>query len=81
MTVSTNEVILGRIKEAGVSSPIAVFKIKSDYGTDLDAVFANTVVTQRKIKSGDKSLVGIYDNSMDKSKIRRDLTEARIFSS
>jgi hypothetical protein len=58
MTISTISVISERIKTASGASPIAVFETNEK---DLfDAVFAKTVLTERKIDMGDGGLIGVF---------------------
>lgn len=52
-------VIMDRIKTATVDSPIAVFKA----GKGLNAVFANTVISEERAESND--YVGKYHGKMD----------------
>jgi hypothetical protein len=64
MSSMTPELTLNRIIEAPKNSPIAVFK--SDKGGCVDAMFANTVVSQQRIQSG-IGLIGVFDK---KSKVK-----------
>lgn len=58
--------ILERIRGATRQSPIAVFiPEQRPLEPALDAVFANTVITQRIIEEGSSRLIGVYDRSMD----------------
>ena len=72
MSISTVSTILGRIEVAEPDSPIAVFY---DPTGRLDAMFANTIETQKAIESRFPPLVGIYDNSMDLKSVRGELLE------
>lgn len=71
MTISSVDVIMGRIHTAMYDSPIAVFKSKGK----LDAVFAATAKTQNRIKSGDVNLIGVYNGTMKQKDIRDTLLE------
>lgn len=48
---------LHRIESTSKMSPLAVFKVS---GNELNVVFANTVLTQRRIEANDISLIGVY---------------------
>ena len=66
MSVGSVSIIIGRMKKAEQASPIAVFKENKN----LNAVFANTVSTLSRISSKDKTLIGVFDKTMDINEIR-----------
>lgn len=64
--------IMVRVKGAEPESPIAIFR--TPQLTMLNAVFANTVVTQQMIADKDMSFVGVYHNGMDLKDVERELS-------
>jgi|TARA_R110000751_G_scaffold235094_1_gene336571 hypothetical protein len=64
MSNMTPILAMNRIKAAPKNSPIVVFK--SDKPGCVDAMFASTVVSQQRIKSG-IDLIGVFDK---KSKVK-----------
>tara|TARA_R110000851_G_scaffold52554_2_gene125071 strand:+ start:4260 stop:4526 length:267 start_codon:yes stop_codon:yes gene_type:complete len=64
MSNMTPTLAMNRIKAAPKNSPIVVFK--SDKPGCVDAMFASTVVSQQRIKSG-IDLIGVFDK---KSKVK-----------
>lgn len=72
MSISTVEIIMGRIESATENSPIAVFKLEEKCGK-LNAVFGDTVITQQQIKSGHKDLIGVFHKGMDLIAVKRQL--------
>lgn len=68
--------IMERIECANDQSPIAVFKITVQGKTYLESVFANTVLTQRRIKRRDPRLVGIFHKKMNTNSVMTKLTNA-----
>jgi len=58
MSISTINVISERIKTANEVSPIAVFE--TDKKDLFNAVFAKTVLTEKKIDMGDSGLIGVF---------------------
>lgn len=70
--------IMDRIGSAPPDSKIAVFQSNTE-GT-LDAVFANTVVTQKEIKAGKnergQALIGVFDRNSDMNQTRALLLKA-----
>ena len=71
MSISTPDIIMGRIRVATKQSPIAVFE-HPEPGL-LRAVFGATDETRRE---GDKHLIGIYHNRMSPAKIKKELIKA-----
>lgn len=71
MSVSSVEVIMGRIQSASKESPIAVFTTRT--GFLFNAVFANTVATQALIQKGTQRLVGVYDQTAPMEVVRQRL--------
>lgn len=67
MTIATVDTILERVKSATSKSPIAVFKCNV-FG-HFNAVFANTVETQRRIRSGDPAYIGTFDKGWKKDEL------------
>lgn len=63
-------IIIGRIKSASAESPIAVFLCNKPLC--LDAVFADTAESKRKIQAKE-GLVGVYDKTMDIQAIATEL--------
>lgn len=75
MSISTMQVILGRIKSAQPESPIAVFTCSGTKTQGLlDAYFASTVATQRLLTS--PHLVGVYDCQDAPCRVRGELEAA-----
>lgn len=62
-----------RIEGATADSKIAVFK--SSKPGCVNAVFAATVLTRRKIAAGDPLFIGEFDKTMDPARIRKKLDE------
>ena len=60
MSISSVSTIMQRIKSAEHTSRIAVFRKKLNGIWALDAVFANTVHAEARIRDGDPSLIGVY---------------------
>ena len=58
MSISSLKIIENRIESARAESPIAVFR--TDEPCNYEAVFASTVATSVRIKSGDPLLVGTF---------------------
>ena len=71
MSISTVDMIIGRIKLATAESPISVFRCHVP--GRLNAVFSNTVLTRKMVASGGYGYVGTFtrdDNLIDlKSKL------------
>ena len=74
MSVSTIEIILGRIKTSTICSPILVLSSKES--GKLKAVFAGTVWSRKLVKNKDKSIVGVFNRDMDQERIKRILKKA-----
>ena len=72
MTTSSVETIIDRIKSANFDSPIAVF---IEHPRKLNAVFANTIHSQRLIYQG-VDLVGVYHKGMIQYQIKQELLQA-----
>ena len=70
MSISSVEIIMGRIRSATRESPIAVFRVANG----LNAVFANTVLCQQQLTS--QNLIGVYDATLDLRKVQRRLYAA-----
>jgi hypothetical protein len=75
MTVQTVEMIKDRISIATEESPVAVFSIYEQGFKKLDAVFASTVQTQKRIKMSCSDLVGVFhqDSENISKKLRKAL--------
>ena len=73
MAVSHISVIVSRAMAADEDSPIAVFMTKDKL---LRAVFANTVETYKRIRAGDRNLVGVFHGRMFAKDIRERLQKA-----
>jgi hypothetical protein len=71
MSNMTPTIAMNRITCAPANSPIAVFK--SEKPGCVDAMFARTVVSQQRIKSG-VGLIGVFDR---KSKAKETFTMLR----
>lgn len=65
MSISSITDIKARIAVATPKSPIAVFQLPGQQSGLLEAVFANTVMTRRRIDSSDPLLAGWFHNEMD----------------
>lgn len=65
-------IILNRIASALPESKIAVFKT-NDPDQPLDAVFENTIETQKRIAAGDPALIGVYDRNSDPDTVKMTL--------
>ena len=72
MTILSTQLIIDRIKVATTRSPIAVFKTPDGR---LDALFASTLVTHRRIKAGDPFLIGVFNSTMNLAGIKDKLDE------
>lgn len=70
MTVSLIPVIMTKVKHAEPDSPIAIFKAANGR---LDALFAKTVFTSKRIEDGDPDLIGVYDRNTGLQWLRRKL--------
>ncbi len=66
MSVSSVSVVIGRIKCASESSPIAVFRTYTP--GRYNAVFARTVITANRIKEGCADLIGVFHGEEGVSK-------------
>ncbi len=71
MSFSTLSNILLRIKYAEPGSPIAVFSCPQP--GRLNAVFANTVITQNLIRRQDPTLIGVFDGTEEEWELRKQL--------
>ena len=60
MSISSVSIIMKRIQGAEHNSRIAVFRKKINGKWRLNAVFANTVHAEARIRDGDPSLIGVY---------------------
>lgn len=67
MSISTIDIVMGRIEVASEESPIAVFKTK-ERGL-YEAQFASTVFGKKRVKK-DKALIGVFHNKMPKSMVK-----------
>lgn len=77
MSIASIHIILQRIEAATPESPIAVFLTPLG---DLDAVFANTLLTQRRIQNRDLALIAVYDGDDDMRAVGRDLRDFKTFT-
>lgn len=75
MSICTTQEVMNRIKHADRESPIAVFRTEDDIY--FDALFANTIPTQQRIKKGDRMYIGTFHKLNDPSTIRRKLKYPR----
>jgi len=73
MSIGTVEVIIDRIKSARGGSEIAVFSDRSTGALLLDAKFANTVETMKRIRNKDPDLIGVWDDSCNLADVRKHL--------
>jgi hypothetical protein len=76
MSISSIEVIKGRILTATKNSKIAVFKDMKDGELALDAVFDNTIATQKRIELGCEKYVGSYYGSLNINGAIEDMRKA-----
>jgi hypothetical protein len=74
MTYYNIDITMKRIEHATPESPIAVFR--ADVQDMVDSVFANTVVSQRKIEANDPKLIGVFDRESDPAVVREKLQRA-----
>ncbi len=74
MSIATIQVIMGRINAATEDSPIAVFTCEEK--GKLNAVFAGTHITQKRIQQGDLTYVGSFYKGMKQEGIRAQLRHA-----
>lgn len=65
MSVSTVTIIKNRIVSATDSSKIAIFKVRQGGHVLFDAVFDNTVQTQRRIRERDRNYIGSFAGKDD----------------
>ena len=61
MSVSNIRTVIDRIKVASPESPIAVFFERTNSGTQLNAMFYNSINTRRRIEIDEKRLIGVFD--------------------
>lgn len=73
MSLSTVEIIMGRIEVASSESRLAVLKTGTKF---LDVFFADTITGQTKIKENKKNLIGIFDKTMNQRTIKGQLIRA-----
>jgi len=79
MSVSTVETIIARISTAPINSPIAVFLTPHSKRTSqFDAVFANTIVSRKRLKMADPALVGVFTSGNSAAQIRAVLQKAML---
>jgi len=77
MSIGTVKTIIDRIKVATVLSPIAVFKETNDEAIEvLNAVFADTVETRKRIANNYYGYIGTFDRTMNMADIRKQLRQA-----
>jgi hypothetical protein len=74
MSISKVPIIMGRIKTAEVNSPIAVFLHKDK--DRLDAIYANTVGAERRIRYETSDYIGSFNKTMNAAEIRSRLNMA-----
>ncbi len=60
MAVSPQDIILDRIKSATRDSRIAIFLYRRGRVKNFDAVFADTIVTIKRLKRGDGNHIGSF---------------------
>ncbi len=66
MSIAPAKTIQRRIKSARRDSPLALFRVSDENicfnlsKNKLEAVFANTVMTQGRIRQGDRLFIGVY---------------------
>lgn len=72
MSISTIEVVLGRIESAEPHSPIAVFKAPDN---KLRAVFY-TEKTKEEMRTMASEFIGLFDSTMDVKAVYKELSEA-----
>lgn len=60
MSISTVDIIVGRIESSTVDSPIAVFNVPGARSGHFDALFGNTFTTKKRIRSEDYLFIGMY---------------------
>ena len=80
MSISTIEVIKGRISTATEGSKIALFKAMKDGEVAIDAVFDNTISTQKRIKEGCEKYIGSYYGLVGISDANIDIRRAKVLS-
>jgi hypothetical protein len=73
MSLAPLNIIMDRIKSARTRSPIAVF---TGGGNQLDAMFSNTIETQKLIDKNDPFLVGVYAKGQDLKAVESELKAA-----
>ena len=74
MSDGTLRTIMGRIKDAPVGSPIAVFTTSA--AGKLNAVFAATAVSKYLIHQNPPTLIGVYPRNMDMDIVLKELGRA-----
>ncbi len=66
MSIAPAKTIQRRIRSAKRNSPLALFRVPDENicfnlsKNKLEAVFANTVMTQARIRRGDRLFIGVY---------------------
>lgn len=82
MSLGTVRAIILRMKSATEKSPLAVFRTPENITDQLECVFASTAMSQLRIRTDKKNLVGVFDNSIDEVSLRRvlerNLTKAAV---
>lgn len=76
MSVSTTAVIKDRITTATKGSKIALFTIVRGGNIAIDAVFDNTVTTQKRIRLGCEKYIGSYYGSAGAATAADDMRRA-----
>jgi hypothetical protein len=71
---TTVELALERIKNAGRSSPIIIFK--SNRKNRVDTYFASTVKSKEMLTTDKHNLIGIFDKYCDLAKVKEVLLAA-----
>lgn len=70
MTITTHTNAMRRIKGASQNSPIAVFKVND---THVETLFAETVLTRKRISRGCPDYIGTYHQAMDMDRVRAEI--------
>ncbi|MCP3701057.1 MAG: hypothetical protein GY920_21570 [Aliivibrio sp.] len=76
MSISTTAVIKDRITTATKGSKIALFIIVRGGNMAIDAVFDNTVLTQKRIRGGCEKYIGSYYGSAGAADADADMRRA-----
>lgn len=74
MSISDIETTMDRIAFASEDSPIAVFRC--NIPGKVNAMFANSIGVQERIRNKDPMLIGIYHGTMKRRRIEKELLDA-----